>query len=456
MKEKIKKFLDNGRGALLALFILELVLMIFITPNKYDDAVFLENIHGTSIWSYVAPRYFTWTSRFLIEYVLCGVLKVSKYLWILIEALMVTLAGYSISKLFVKDNKKENNIMLLFMILVYPITAMNSAGWAATTVNYMWPLATCLFAIVPIRKIWDEEKIKFWQYPLYTLALIFAGNAEQSCAILFGTYLLFTVLMIIKNKKIHPYMIIQTLFIIASLIFILTCPGNVVRTIQETEDFFKDFEMLTLLDKVGLGFTSTMGLIVEKGNMVFAIMCIIIAVYIFSNYKEKLYRTVALIPVFSIFVTCFSMYTTNLMFPYFGAFRELITEEQIMLTAANSNNLLYTVPFMFAAVNFICIIMSLLLIFKNLKNNVAVLVFFVGLASRLVIGFSPTVFLSRERTMIFLDFAMIIVTFLVWQELTKKNDKSDKKIQRRTEFVIKATGVLQYVNCLLAILMTQK
>ena len=456
MKEKIKKIFEDGRGALFILFILELFLTMFITPNKYDDAVFLENIHGASILSYIGPRYFNWTSRFLIEFVLCFVLKISKYLWILIEALMVTLVGYSISKLFIKDNKNEKTSMLVFMILVYPITAMSGAGWAATTVNYMWPLATALFALIPIRKIWDGEKIKFWQYPLYAIALIFASNAEQACAILLGTYLLFTIFMIMKNKKIHPFMIIQTIFVIASLIFILTCPGNAVRTAKEIEEAFKDFEMLTVLDKIGVGFTSTMGLIVEKANTVFIIMTVIIAIYIFNNYKERLYRIVALVPVFSIFITCFNLQTTKLIFPSIGAFRGLITEEQVMLTAANSNNLLYVIPFMFAAINFICVIMSILLIFKNLKNNVALLVFLVGLASRLIIGFSPTVFLSRERTMLFFDFAMIIVTFLVWQELIKKNDKNDKKSQKRTEFAIKATAVIQYANCLLAILLTQK
>ena len=117
MKEKIKKFLENGRSVFIALFILEMFLTIFVTPNRYDDKVFLESVTGTSIASYVLPRYFNWTSRTIIEFVLCGVLKTSKYLWILIEALMVTLVGYSISKIFVKDNKKENNVMLLFMIL---------------------------------------------------------------------------------------------------------------------------------------------------------------------------------------------------------------------------------------------------------------------------------------------------------------------------------------------------
>ena len=458
MKEKIQKFLKSSNAILLALFILELVLMFFITPNKYDDKVFLESVTGTSVWSYVGPRYYTWSSRLIIEFILCSVLKISKYLWILIEALMVTLAGYSISKLFVKNNesKKENTIMLTSMILIYPIVLMNGAGWAATTINYMWPLATGLFALIPIRKIWDEEKIKFWQYPLYIIAMIFATNQEQVCAILLGTYLLFTVFLIMKNKKIHPFMIVQTLIVIASLIFILTCPGNAARTETEIQNQFKDFEMLTVLDKIGLGLTSTMGLIIKNGNIVFTLMSMLIAVNIFLNYKEKLYRVVALVPVFSVLTLSYFILNINEVFPYFATLRGILVKEDIILTAGNCNNLFNVVPVMFAYINFICIIMSLLLVFKNLKNNMALLVFLIGFASRLIMGFSPTVFLSGERTMIFFEFAMIIVSILIWQEIIKKTDKNEKKIVKRTEFIIKATAVMQYVNCLICILATQK
>ncbi len=456
MKEKIKKIFENGKGVFITLFILELAVTMFITPNKYDDKTFLESVTGTSIISYIGPRYFTWTSRFFIEYVLCLVLKISKYAWVLIEALMVTLVGYSISKIFIKEDKKQNEIMLLFMILIYPLNAMNSAGWAATTVNYMWPLATCLFALIPIRKIWDGDKIKFWEYPLYTISLIFAGNQEQTSSILCGTYILFTIFMIIKNKKIHPYMIIQSLFAISSIVFILTCPGNYIRNEQEIGEIFKDFEMLSFLDKFSLGLTSTMGFIIKKRNLVYTILSFLITIYVFSTYKEKVFRVVAIIPLLSVCLLGITPYITNTIFPYFGSFRELIIEEQVMLTSANSNNLLNIVPLVFAFTNFICLGLSIILIFKNLKNNIAILVFLVGLASKIIIGFSPTVFSSIERSMIFFEFSMIIVSLLIWQELVKKTDKNDKKIQKRTEVLIKTVGILQYINVFFCVLLTQK
>lgn len=456
IKEKINKFLDNGRGAILAIFILELVLTFFVTPNKFDDEYFLEQVTNASPLSFVISRYSWWSSRVIIEFVLCVVLKTSKYLWILLEAGMVTLIGYSISKIFIKDNKKENNTMLLFMILLYPLNVMNGAGWAATTTNYMWPLATCLFALVPISEIWKGNKIAFWKYPLYTLSLIYAGNQEQTCAILVGTYILFGIFMVIKNKKIHPYMIIQTIIIIASLIFILTCPGNYERNQAEIKDNFKDFEMLTVLDKIGLGLTATNALLVGNGNIIFIMLTGIMAIYIFSNYKEKLYRIIAIIPFLSVILLAFIPNITSNVFPFLVSFKKNFIMEGVMLTAANSNNLFYTLPVIFAFIIFLCLILSIMIIFKNLKNNIALLVFLVGLASRLIMGFSPTIFASANRTMIFFEFSMIIVSILIWQEIIKKNDKSDIKIQNRTSAVIKCAGILQYLNVLLCIFLTQK
>ena len=456
MKEKFKKFLENGRGVILALFILELALTVFVTPNKFDDKTFIDNIASNSIISYVGPRYFWWTSRTIIEFTLCLVLKTSKYLWILLEALMVTLAGYSISKLFIKDNKKENNIMLLFMILVYPLDVMNSAGWAATTTNYMWPLALGLFSLIPIRKIWDGEKIKFWQYPLYTLALLYACNQEQTCAIIVCLYILFTVITTIRDKKLHPYLLIQTLFTIASLIFILTCPGNYERQASEISENFKDIGMLSTLDKLGLGFTANFSEIFTKGDLVFLMFTGLIYVYIMTNYKDKLYRVVAAIPFLSILVSHYFRRLTEKFFPFINLFFDEFGTKDVKLTAANCNNLFNVLPIVFSLGITICIVLSLLLIFKKLKNNVALLIFLAGLASRVMMGFSPTVFVSGERTRIYFDFAMIIASLLVWLEFKKNTEKIDIRSINRTEKAIQLAGVFQYINVLVCILLTQK
>ena len=455
IKNKVNNLLKDGRGAIFSIFILELILTIFITPDKFDDATFIESVTNVNILDYVTGRYFNWSSRVIIEFLLCFVLKTSKYLWILIECVMMSLIGYSISKLFVKDNKKEMNYMIMFMVFIYPFNVMASAGWAATTTNYMWPLATTLFCLIPIKKVWNKEKFKKFTYPLYIISLIYACNQEQTCAIVCGTYLLFSIFFILKDKKIKPFIVIQTILSIISLIFILTCPGNYVRKNYEIENIFPEFESLTVFDKFSVGLTSTVGEMVGHANLPFVILSLIISVYIFTYYKEKLYRVISLIPIVTVSVLGIFIDITGRHFSYFAPFKELILKKDLILTSANCDNLLNLIPLVMAFVILISLSLSILIIFKNLKNNIAIYIFLVGLASRLIMGFSPTIFESGIRTMIFFEFSMLIVGILIWQDFIKKTDKIDKKAQRRVGAIIKGVSIMQYLNVLLCVLYTK-
>ena len=408
------------------------------------------------IMEFVTSRYHNWTSRVLIEFALCTVLKISKYAWILVQTLMMTLLGYSITKLFVKDNKQETKWMAILLLLTYPLSKMSSAGWGATTVNYIWPFAAAMFCLIPIRKIFDKEKIKWYMYPLYSIALIFACNQEQTAAVIFGTYLIFTVLAIIKDKKkVNPYMIIQLIISILSLIFILTCPGNQVRKVDEIGNSYPDFETLSFLDKISLGFTSTVSEMLVNTNISFLILSIMIAIYIFNNYKDKFCRTVSVIPLVSILLMGLFKDEACKLFPYLDMYKNIIIQEKAMVTASNYTNLINFVPLIMSLAIIFSFILSILLIFKTLRNNTAIVVFLMGLGTRIMMALSPTIFSSTNRTFVFLEFAMLIVSLLIWQEMSKKEEKNDKKIQSRILGMIKIGAVVQYINTMLFILITQ-
>ena len=459
--EKVRDFFkQNGRMVLVIIFILELILMVFITPDRYDDAYYLGKAKEGDIFEYIKMRYATWSSRLLSEITIISMFRVSKYLWMILEALMSVLICYSMSELFIKDNKEKYNYMLLAMVLLYPMNVMASCGWATTTIVYYWSVALGLYSLIPIKKIWYQEKIKKFEFPLFLLSLLYVANNEQVCALLLGFYLVFGILMILRDKKIHPFMVIQFVVIILSLIFILTCPGNSVRTVKEIKDDFKDMEMLSVLDKFALGLTSTNGLIISGEIETTILMVSLINVYIFTHYKEKLYRIVSMIPLVSIIALGLLVGPENAdlfgkVFPFIYSFRILVTSEQVFLTAATSNNLLYALPVIYAFINFICIGLSLTLIFKKLRGNLALLIYLAGLASRMIMGFSPTVFKSGARTMIFFEFAMISIALLIYQELDK-DTKVDKKIMNKVDLIIKFSAVIQYLNILFCILFTQK
>mgnify|MGYP000054941087 FL=1 len=51
------------------------------------------------------------------------------------------------------------NTITSMLVVTITYTILNSAGWIATTVNYMWPLSFGIMGLYPLRKFLEHEKI---------------------------------------------------------------------------------------------------------------------------------------------------------------------------------------------------------------------------------------------------------------------------------------------------------
>ena len=446
MLGKIKEFFKNNiRIAVLVLFVLEFLINIWIVPNQYDGEFFLEKMEQMSLFDFLLGRYQNWTSRLLLELVTCVILSKPSFVWILLNTIMTTIIGYSILKIFVKKEDRESVWMAIGFILIAPIYKVSISGWGVGTIVYTWPLAMLLFSCIPIKKIVQGQKIQKWMYPMYCGALLFACNQEQSCMIAFGIYGLFTILEILKNrKKVHPFLVVQWGIVILSLIFIATCPGNYVRKNAEIQNYYSEFGMLGILDKISLGLTATVNNLLVKPNLAFLVCCLLIAVYIFKVDKTKLHRAICMIPLIAIFVFGILKNAVCSLYPYLNVFYEIISLEEPMLNATNYMDGLHFIPLMMAFIILGSLFLSILLIFKKLENNIAIVLYILGLLSRVAMGFSPTIFGSTDRTFVFFEFALIIISILIWQEFLKQTDKTQIKARNRVGTVIIILAVLQY------------
>ena len=110
------------------------------------------------------------------------------------------------------------------------------------------------------------------------------------------------------------------------------------------------------------------------------ILCISIVTYIFSEYKEKLYRIVAIIPLFLISTLGILLKYLNEMFPKLGTLSVIFQTPEVTLTTANINNLGNFIPIVLSIIIFAFMALSLLIIFKKLNGNVALVVFLAGFA----------------------------------------------------------------------------
>lgn len=194
--EKLKKYLPS------ILVLLYGGLVSFTKSPFIGDANVFINIKG-SIITAVISRYFQWTSRVLIESVLLFVLRsYNGILWIILNILIIFLLYISLKKIFNSKNEIYINYIIMSLIILYTYTDMFSAGWSASTVNYLWPLALGIFSFIPIINILNNnnksKNVLFLAIP----ALIFAANQEQAAALIFGFSILSLIYYYIKNKKI--------------------------------------------------------------------------------------------------------------------------------------------------------------------------------------------------------------------------------------------------------------
>ena len=96
------------------------------------------------------------------------------------------------------------------------------------------------------------------------------------------------------------------------------------------------------------------------------------------------------------------------------------------------------IPMAIYGVVLLCIFIDIFLIFKKSNTSiVTAIIYLLGLATRGVMGFSPTVFASTERPSTFLYFAFIIITILIYKKMLDEN----KNISNITTLYIIFSGL---------------
>jgi hypothetical protein len=205
---------------------------------------------------------------------------------------------------------------------------------------------------------------------------------------------------------------------ISSLIFILTCPGNAVRNIEETAIQYPEYAGFGFVQKVGLGFSTIMTEYLIDKNYLLFILCIILAIFIFKKYKNLFIRLLSLVPGFVILII-------NYIGTFIGRFgigriRGIFSEDGIRKYVFETPKILFL-----TGISIIFLLLIIFLIIAVLKDKekfsikaymekyYILLILLIGLASRLIIGFSSTIFASGFRTNIFFDFSIIISIILL-------------------------------------------
>ena len=415
MKERISYLLSKVPFHIY-LFVLVAFVFTFILSKVTlfgDDVSILKryesNFDLSSMLSVQVHYYKAWSSRFLVNLLWFIFLKY-QFLWLIFFFISVFCLFEAIYILFIKGNKYENQISIFMVSLFcsFDFRLFINAGWIATLATYLTPVAFGIVALIPIKKAFNSEKYTWYTILFFSFCLIYGGNLEQMMLVLLGVYFLSVIFLIIQ-KKITITFLFFSILSLANCIFCLTCPGNYNRKLAELLKFFPTFDMMTTLDKIELGFSTTLKfLIADNFNFLLIVFCFVLTICLFEKYKEIFYRVLSIIPlsivlIFGPFKSFFSYIfhrLPNVMqdIPFYG----LVNPETFGSGALSFQ------WFIFGAF-IISVLLCIFLLVNSFKSLIIIYALLsLGILSRVCIGFSPTIYASSIRTFSVMMFCFFI------------------------------------------------
>ncbi len=392
--------------ALLPFFLLAAGMLVWhLTRTFYfsDDVWFLHALGGSERladgWlAFLAERYTGWSSRLVIEAVLV-LLVHFPMAWRLLDTAVTVVIGLCLSRLCNPEKRQAVDWAIVGSVFLLPLSTLSSAGWIASTLNYLWPLAGALVALLPAGALLHREKCPPALWIAAVPALLYAANLEQMCALLAGVLLLLIGYLLWRDRRIHPFLLVELALIALSLLFILTCSGNAVRSAAEIAAHFPAFPTLTLWDKLEMGYSSTLYYLLMRPNPVVLLFTLLPAGLIWSRRAGLPARIVSVIPPAAVVLA-----------PMLSVWlAPQPTSPAVPLLA------LLLTPVVLAAFT------GLLLAFEKIPTRlIALCLLALGGGSRVMMGFSPTIWLSGERTCFFLYAVLLALSLLLWREYQTK------------------------------------
>jgi len=402
----------------LVLFVLMLGLHVFLPMHLMDDRYYTRMTEKSSLIPYLTKTYTNWSSRLIILAAVRSMLGFfPQIVWRVLNPAIFALLGYVISRLTTSRPSSRLNWFIAFLLLIYPFLDMRSAGWVTTSVNYLWALTFGLYAILVAKKALNREKINPLEYIAAIPALLFGANQEQMCLVLVVVFL-FALGLMIRQKRFTWFIPAGALLSIGSLVFLLTAPGNRVRRMVEIKDFI-NFGQLSLIEKMELGISSTLERFILRPNLSLLLLCLLLVVVIFVRYRSTFHRVYALVPFTGVLFFGSLNRLDGGYFPYLQNLQTRITDNGF-ITLENFTKISSFVPFLVTTLLMGMIVILLYAAFSDQRRgSLAAGILLLGFLTRIIMGFSPTIWTSSSRTLLFMYAAIIICGAMLYAELSE-------------------------------------
>lgn len=183
--------------------------------------------------------------------------------------------------------------------------------------------------------------------------------------------------------------------------------------------------------------------LVIDGKIVFIVFTALMAYYILKDNKNILIKLIGIIPfIGATFLNLFKNVTDALL-PKLSELMSIYSKNELIINSFDIKNVTLLIPILIYLVILACILINIFLIFKEEKNTQIslIIIYLLGLMTRFIMGFSPTVFASGERTTLFLYYSFIIIGIMIYKKIMDKYDKAEN-----IQVICSSLSILNLIN----------
>lgn len=410
--KKIVNYIKNNMWILYAgLFLFMVVRHAIVQTGTADDVWFLEK-SKMGICQFAYERMQNWTSRNIIESVMLIILNLNKWVWIILDSAMFVLIAHSMKKIVCPSSNNEFFYLLIIniIIILFPFGIFSEAGWYATTLNYVWPLAFGLYTLSFIVRILNKENVIFLQKILVFLATVYATNQEQMSALILGFYGLFIIYCFIKHIKLPVFVYIIFVVSLIMLGYHGLCPGNANRKMIETASYYPEFGNFSLIDKIFLGLMTTISISLVAPIYIVYFFNIVLLYLIYKNKKNI--KDIMLFGTFTFINLILSVSDKFRALPIMNQLFKPFSHYMYLITNINYSQIeMYLIILYF--------ILFLAVSFYMIKKYLGIKIMFIAgvcilaaFCARVILGFSASIFISGTRTFVNSCFLIFIASLI--------------------------------------------
>ncbi len=366
--------------------------------------------------------YNTWSSRTLIEINIVFFSMIPVAVWAVVNSIIMMITLFLLVKFVDSNVSFLCSLITSMLFLSIQWQHMSTAGWIATTLNYLWTSAAGLFALYILFKQSLTQKAPLLIQILSVLILLYSINMELNVAFHVIVTLSFAVYLFVAKKAIPKLIYAHVAAIILSLIYISLSPGVDIRFATEIDGFFPDMMMRGFAQNIEMGISAAMRTFLFERDMLFLSFCLIITIAVFKINKNVFYRLISICPLLA--TICFGVFKSQFLavMPIFTFIPQSVTQEGI-ITFANAGNFISHIPFFVICAVITCIIISLYIIFGHNKMAVlAIVLFCAGFATAAAVGFTPVVWASGGRTAMIFMLCKIALISLIYKNIQNKKN----------------------------------